>query len=144
LSPKAVAAAPASATVLGTSMSPRMSPKAAMSPSNTVFVRATPAGSPVAEVAMSPMNVVGSRHASAVLAPSSALWDRQTLLQARVVAKKLEQGPPGLATFAPTPMSAARNFGFQLPQPGFFNTRPVSPKSSPPQKARSHLRKTKA
>mmetsp|Transcript_98301 Transcript_98301/g.316904 ORF Transcript_98301/g.316904 Transcript_98301/m.316904 type:complete len:561 (+) Transcript_98301:68-1750(+) len=47
---------------------------------------------------------------------------RNSLLQARGVAQKIHQGPPGLSQFAPTPTSAAQSFGFIYPQPGFFRT----------------------
>eukprot|EP00446_Apocalathium_sp_SHHI-4_P004278 CAMPEP_0177189414 /NCGR_PEP_ID=MMETSP0367-20130122/20253_1 /TAXON_ID=447022 ORGANISM="Scrippsiella hangoei-like, Strain SHHI-4" /NCGR_SAMPLE_ID=MMETSP0367 /ASSEMBLY_ACC=CAM_ASM_000362 /LENGTH=412 /DNA_ID=CAMNT_0018636945 /DNA_START=40 /DNA_END=1278 /DNA_ORIENTATION=- len=47
---------------------------------------------------------------------------RNMLLQARYVVKRLEQGPPGLAHFAPTPTTKARRIGFRYPQPGGIST----------------------
>jgi len=64
--------------------------------------------------------------------PTNASWDRNFLLQARAVAKKLEAGPPGLANYAPTPTSAARNFGFAYPQPGYMRTVPAPSKAVAP------------
>lgn len=55
---------------------------------------------------------------------------RGALLQGRTVARRLEKGPPGLAAFAPTPTSYARNLGFQLPQPGMILTE-AAPKAAP-------------
>jgi len=50
---------------------------------------------------------------------------RDMLLQARTVVQRAEQGPPGLATCAPTPTTKAKNFGFKYPQPGWIVTGPT-------------------
>lgn len=64
-----------------------------------------------------------------VMSPSSAAVlqspkpiSRGILLQARSVVQQLEQGPPGLAVFAPTPTTKARRLGFRYPEPGGLKT----------------------
>lgn len=73
-----------------------------------------PASSPVA--ARSPLA------ASPLAASSPRIIPREALLQARQVALRIEQGPPGMAMYAPTPTSQAKSFGFAYPQPGFVKT----------------------
>eukprot|EP00927_Polykrikos_kofoidii_P032134 TRINITY_DN27459_c0_g1_i3.p1 TRINITY_DN27459_c0_g1~~TRINITY_DN27459_c0_g1_i3.p1 ORF type:complete len:434 (+),score=62.70 TRINITY_DN27459_c0_g1_i3:149-1450(+) len=48
---------------------------------------------------------------------------RDTFLQARVVANRIQRGAPGLA--APSPTTAAKGLGFALPQPGLLRTQSV-------------------
>lgn len=50
---------------------------------------------------------------------------RSTLLQARTIVQKLEQGPPGLAHCAPTPTTKAKYLGFRYPEPGWLTARPM-------------------
>eukprot|EP00933_Yihiella_yeosuensis_P019230 TRINITY_DN1558_c3_g1_i1.p1 TRINITY_DN1558_c3_g1~~TRINITY_DN1558_c3_g1_i1.p1 ORF type:complete len:457 (-),score=85.34 TRINITY_DN1558_c3_g1_i1:135-1505(-) len=52
--------------------------------------------------------------------------DRSTLLQARTVATAIDQGPPGLAQWAPTPTTKAARLGFRYPQPGLLSARPAT------------------
>eukprot|EP00931_Biecheleriopsis_adriatica_P098022 TRINITY_DN7192_c0_g1_i2.p1 TRINITY_DN7192_c0_g1~~TRINITY_DN7192_c0_g1_i2.p1 ORF type:complete len:498 (-),score=110.25 TRINITY_DN7192_c0_g1_i2:45-1409(-) len=47
--------------------------------------------------------------------------DRSTFLQARQIAVKMEQGPPGLAMWAPTPTTKAGLLGFRYPAPGYVS-----------------------
>lgn len=67
-----------------------------------------------------------------VLSPGSMMpstpvpINRNQLLQARQVAMMLEQGPPGLQSFAPTPTTKAGNLGFRYPQPGYLVARPTA------------------
>lgn len=59
-------------------------------------------------------------------APSTPVpISRATFLEARVLAQRLEQGPPGLGHCAPTPTTKANNFGFRYPQPGWLVARPA-------------------
>lgn len=53
--------------------------------------------------------------------------DRSTLLQARQVAVRLDQGPPGLAMWAPTPTTKAGALGFRYPAPGYVSVAPRTP-----------------
>mmetsp|Transcript_9225 Transcript_9225/g.16973 ORF Transcript_9225/g.16973 Transcript_9225/m.16973 type:complete len:419 (-) Transcript_9225:209-1465(-) len=53
--------------------------------------------------------------------------DRSTLLQARQVAVRLDQGPPGLAMWAPTPTTKASALGFRYPAPGYMSVAPRTP-----------------
>lgn len=64
------------------------------------------------------------RRVSLISCASPKPIPRDLLLQGRVISKKIQMGPPGLSPYAPTPTSAARGFGFALPEPGFFRTRP--------------------
>jgi len=50
--------------------------------------------------------------------------DRNTLLQARQMAVRMEQGPPGLAMWAPTPTTKANLLGFRYPEPGYMSVAP--------------------
>eukprot|EP00438_Fugacium_kawagutii_P008248 Skav226267 [mRNA] locus=scaffold2708:211670:229914:- [translate_table: standard] len=50
--------------------------------------------------------------------------DRNTLLQARSMAVRMEQGPPGLAMWAPTPTTKANLLGFRYPEPGYMSVAP--------------------
>jgi len=95
--------------------------------------RSQPLTSPSGAVPLSPMHLAadpatpGATQRTPLVASPLALGSPQpisrgTLLQARGVAQKIHQGPPGLAMYAPTPTSAARSFGFAYPQPGFFRT----------------------
>jgi len=77
-------------------------------------------GSPT--VAMSPL-----------AAPSTPVpIARSTLLQARTVVQRIEQGPPGLAHCAPTPTTKAKNLGFRYPEPGWLTARPMPGRSPAP------------
>lgn len=101
------------------------SPKAGGSPRAAQVLRNATASSTAAGLG----TVLGSPiHRVTTPTPTNASWDRNFLLQARAVAKKLEAGPPGLAMCAPTPTSAARNFGFAYPQPGYVKTVPAPSK----------------
>lgn len=62
---------------------------------------------------------------SPVVASPQVAIPRDMLLQARTVVQRAEQGPPGLATCAPTPTTKAKNFGFRYPQPGWIVTGPT-------------------
>ncbi|CAK9014171.1 unnamed protein product [Durusdinium trenchii] len=53
--------------------------------------------------------------------------DRSTLLQARQVAVRMDQGPPGLAMWAPTPTTKANLLGFRYPEPGYMSVAPRTP-----------------
>ncbi|CAE6971901.1 unnamed protein product [Symbiodinium natans] len=53
--------------------------------------------------------------------------DRSTLLQARQVAVRMDQGPPGLAMWAPTPTTKANLLGFRYPEPGYMAVAPRTP-----------------
>eukprot|EP00440_Ansanella_granifera_P073851 gb/GFBE01080133.1/.p1 GENE.gb/GFBE01080133.1/~~gb/GFBE01080133.1/.p1 ORF type:complete len:508 (+),score=73.07 gb/GFBE01080133.1/:1-1524(+) len=53
--------------------------------------------------------------------------DRSTFLQARQMAVKVEQGPPGLAMWAPTPTTKASLLGFRYPAPGYVSVQPRTP-----------------
>mmetsp|Transcript_129513 Transcript_129513/g.242279 ORF Transcript_129513/g.242279 Transcript_129513/m.242279 type:complete len:504 (-) Transcript_129513:16-1527(-) len=115
------------------------SPKAVTSPTNGASFTAFPGSpkvlrSPMASLAENgPATVIGSPlNRVTTPTPTNASWDRNFLLQARAVAKKLEAGPPGLANYAPTPTSAARNFGFAYPQPGYMRTVPAPSKAVAP------------
>lgn len=57
--------------------------------------------------------------------PTPVPISRGTLLQGRTVAIHMEQGPPGLANFAPTPTTRAANLGFRYPHPGYMVTQPL-------------------
>lgn len=50
--------------------------------------------------------------------------DRNTLLQARQMAVRMEKGPPGLAMWAPTPTTKANLLGFRYPEPGYMSVAP--------------------
>lgn len=104
-----------------------------LSPSSGVSLASTMAS---ATLLASPMNVqlkgplwpgtpvVASPQA--VAAPRTPVpIPRGMLLQARTVVTRAEQGPPGLATCAPTPTTKAKNFGFKYPQPGWIVTGPA-------------------
>lgn len=106
-----------------------MSPKASASPTSSFQIQMSPtaslmipAASPTARAAVTWSSMSPK---SQVVTPTATLLDRNTLLQARPLAKKIEVGPPGLDMFAPTPTSAARGFGFQFPAPGYVQTLPA-------------------
>eukprot|EP00930_Biecheleria_cincta_P077220 TRINITY_DN6449_c0_g1_i1.p1 TRINITY_DN6449_c0_g1~~TRINITY_DN6449_c0_g1_i1.p1 ORF type:complete len:544 (-),score=74.84 TRINITY_DN6449_c0_g1_i1:58-1533(-) len=50
--------------------------------------------------------------------------DRNTLLQARQFAVQVNQGPPGLDMWAPTPTTKAGLLGFRYPAPGYISAMP--------------------
>lgn len=79
-------------------------------------------------VASSPLSQARSPRARLIGSPvspgSPRILSREVLLQARTVAQRVQQGPPGLAQFAPTPTSKAKHVGFAYPQPGWLVAQP--------------------
>jgi len=101
------------------------SPKAVPSPSPRMLFSPSGAVGPRSPAHLAEPTTPGALQRSSLLASPMALGSPQpisrgTLLQARGVAQKIQQGPPGLSVYAPTPTSAARSFGFVYPQPGFI------------------------
>jgi len=129
VSPRAVLLTPTARTYI-------TSPLAAERPGAQVPVPASP-NAQIASQLQTP-----SRGATMVLQSPAGVWpgsptivqtpqgqpstpvpiQRNMLLQARVVVQRLEQGPPGLAHFAPTPTTKASRLGFRYPQPGWVST----------------------
>jgi len=120
-----------------------LSPTAASSSSKVLFpssvIRPGQTILPIGSLASSPKALGITPRSSFTFGPASPLggaspmaaarlqaaevpYSRNMLLSARTVAQRLEIGPPGLADCAPTPTSAARNFGFKFPQPGYIST----------------------
>lgn len=140
---------------LGEGMTPSSRRVSVVSPTSVSSRRAsllvgTPTSAVQARIlssqALSPRGTPTARMTpKAALSPSATMFDRSTLLQARTVAKKLEQGPPGLGMCAPTPKSEARAYGFQFPQPGYISSRRFSLSTSlpPPTGERTTERRTK-
>eukprot|EP00928_Gymnodinium_smaydae_P070788 TRINITY_DN54558_c0_g1_i1.p1 TRINITY_DN54558_c0_g1~~TRINITY_DN54558_c0_g1_i1.p1 ORF type:complete len:446 (+),score=94.04 TRINITY_DN54558_c0_g1_i1:50-1339(+) len=76
--------------------------------------------------APSPMLLPRSpQHGPMSLVAMPAAIPKNVLLQGRMFAQRLEQGPPGLAQCAPTPTSFARKLGFRYPQPGYISALPA-------------------
>eukprot|EP00913_Durusdinium_trenchii_P026799 g25139.t1 len=105
-------------TGMGTSVATSVAMAALSTPKTTV-----PAAVPSLE---SPARVTFNRAPGgfwptspvSVLPTTPVPIDRSTLLQARQVAVRMEQGPPGLAMWAPTPTTKANLLGFRYPEPG--------------------------
>jgi hypothetical protein len=119
-------------SVLAGSPKASMSPVASRSPTSSAVMFGTATSTLASWAVGSPkaQDAAASPTAQAlcspkVLTPSATRYDMGVLLKARCVAKKIEVGPPGLGMWAPTPTSAARNFGFQLPQPGYIKSIPI-------------------
>lgn len=114
-------------TGMGTSVATSVAMAALSTPKTTV-----PAAVPSLE---SPARVTFNRAPGgfwptspvSVLPTTPVPIDRSTLLQARQVAVRMEQGPPGLAMWAPTPTTKANLLGFRYPEPGYMSVAPRTP-----------------
>eukprot|EP00931_Biecheleriopsis_adriatica_P108225 TRINITY_DN82568_c0_g1_i1.p1 TRINITY_DN82568_c0_g1~~TRINITY_DN82568_c0_g1_i1.p1 ORF type:complete len:371 (-),score=50.37 TRINITY_DN82568_c0_g1_i1:80-1192(-) len=88
----------------------------------------SPASSPIVTYASHPQMVWPASPVRSIVPPlpGGSPISREQFLQARMVAGKIQRGPPGLGEFAPSPTSAARRTGFALPQPGWIRTSTTS------------------